>query len=95
MAATVGEEAGATTAGVSVCLVGSSGTVSIVTSAVVDIVGRQKKKMLTTQKDVRIARRIESSGASDDDKNYDIRRHNRWHIVTNKNWLKMTTEITK
>ena len=51
--------------------------------------------MLTTQKDVRIARRIESSGASDDDKNYGIRRHNRWRIVTNKNWLKMTTEITK
>lgn len=38
MAATVGEEAGATTVGVSVSLVGSSGTVSIVASAVVDIV---------------------------------------------------------
>lgn len=40
MAATVGEEAGVTTVGVSVSLVGSSGTVSIVASAVVDIVVR-------------------------------------------------------
>ena len=37
----------------------------------------KRKKMLTTKKDVCIARCIESSGASDDDKNYDIRRHNR------------------